>query len=356
MIGSDDLEKNLNIDMKSIVTLIISLSLLIPASGQSKWEILNEGSFLYFRDFEMTNADTAWIIDAGKGLFKTNDGGNTWLTVLETEPFYFYGIEFVNDITGWLLKLKVEGDSSSLQIHKTLDGGQTWFHQKSVNRVWFSFANRIYAVNDSIVYVLADSLLKTTDGGTSWVDVTPPGGYDFSKGSFLNADTGIVIGRNDKGVTSLFRTFNGGKDWLGKTNEFRDIYDITFLNDSTGYFRADEYPGNYRLYKTTDSFNSWVAITDEKNFIYGYHFFDEDLGISIMGDNTGTNLMKSEDGGLSWENTRDLKLPGWGWTYQFYFFENVGYLICYGFNGGSLILKTVNNGTIWKCTGSQLPI
>jgi len=59
-------------------------------------------------------------------------------------------------------------------------------------------------------------VLKTTDGGAPWTNVTPrthspPNGV-FHNGFFLSASTGWVLYYN-QGKVEIFRTTDGGAKW-----------------------------------------------------------------------------------------------------------------------------------------------
>ena len=335
--------------MKTIlVSLLTSFLIFSGANSQSNWEIVNEGSDLDYSRIDFINAKTAWMYDY-YGTLKTNDGGNTWLSDSILSQYEIYEVDFINDMIGW---------AHGRGTYKTMDGGQTWLNQKSGDGDNFWVKN-IYAIDDSSVYVLEESLYKTIDGGTNWVDVTPPVGITSeSHCCFLNADTGIVIsyvpGYDDK---SISRTFNGGETWDERKTEFIEIYNIKFPNDSIGFFLANDQSDykKFRLYRTTNFFHNWFPISDEQYSIIACHFFDKDRVISVMEDSLCARIMTSEDGGLSWENAGDKTLPV-PWNYQFYFFENVGYLICHNLEAsGSLFLRTLNQGKSWDVSDMNYP-
>ena len=50
--------------------------MLIPASGQSQWEIVNEGIAYHFESVDFINSDTGWH-SGDHGLYKTVNGGDS---------------------------------------------------------------------------------------------------------------------------------------------------------------------------------------------------------------------------------------------------------------------------------------
>ena len=74
--------------------------------------------------------------------------------------------------------------------------------------------------------------LITIDGGENWI--TKQSGVEdvFFSSSFLNADTGFVVG----GGGLLLKTENGGESWsIKETGTFSTLWDISFENSGTGW-------------------------------------------------------------------------------------------------------------------------
>src|SRR5262249_18273435 len=93
-------------------------------------------------------------------------------------------------------------------ILRTTDGGSTWVRQDfefSLDSVWFFDVSVgiVTGYNPSFGQVM----LRTTDGGAFW-DLVGPGGRSLS---FVDANTGIVAATSTTGT--VFRTDDGGVTW-----------------------------------------------------------------------------------------------------------------------------------------------
>jgi photosystem II stability/assembly factor-like uncharacterized protein len=315
--------------MKSIIiTFFASFILLTSLRGQ--WEIVNEGIGIQFNSGYFINKDTGWL--AGNNvIYKTTDGGKNWNTFWVNIE-YICTFHFFNDLIGWV----IDGNGG---IFKTLDGGHSWFRQVASVAVY-----RIYVVSENIVYAIGDGVLKTSNGGSTWVDISPQNeGGSFGSACFLNTDTGIVACGN-----IIYRTYNGGVAWSKKVmTEGCNIYNVKFMDDSTIYFVASvESSGQYIICKITDFFSLWSVLYVNNYYIYACHFFTDDIIIAIMADSITTNIRKSKNGGQTWEKADAAKLP------QFFLYDlcfgadNVGYIIGTR-NGYNIILKSVDQGNNW---------
>ena len=86
-------------------------------------------------------------------------------------------------------------------------------------------------------------------------------------GNTPSGTTGYVV---DDYQDKLYKTTNSGSTWVEVTDFDSDFGSfspspISFINGTTGYVVDDNYD---RLYKTTNSGSTWVLVTD----------FDSDLG------------------------------------------------------------------------------
>jgi photosystem II stability/assembly factor-like uncharacterized protein len=273
------------------------------------------------------------------------NGQNQWEIVNEGIGTHLQSMDFINDSVGRGI---YEGT-----IFKTGDGGRTWEMQKRLDD---NFRD-LYAVTESIVYAFGrDYIVKTTDEGSSWLDITPGEAGSFGSACFLNADTGIAVGDDRSDWHRFFRTFNGGESWDFRRVSQSDNYwisDIKFINDSAGYFLAGGRNTNdyYHIFKTADSFNRWSPLSLNNYLSLGCHFFIETIIISVMRDSAGAYIMKSYDHGLNWEYSEAMVLPKNG-SYEFCFSGKFGFLLQ---TPGGILLKSTDWGDSWTLLNLSYP-
>jgi len=106
---------------------------------------------------------------------------------------------------------------------------------------------------------------------------------------------------------TVIRTTDGGTTWVGikvAGGEELDFRDIEAFNDREAYLLASGPGAKSRIYKTTNGGANWNLLLrnpDEKGFFDSIAFWDRNHGIAV-GDPVGGTfvLMTTDDGGASW--------------------------------------------------------
>jgi photosystem II stability/assembly factor-like uncharacterized protein len=171
-------------------------------------------------------------------------------------------------------------------------------------------------------------VLRTSDGGTHWQDVTPPGVSALAgelPAYFLNASVAWVAApEGDGGTLLFFRTTDGGQTWQqkGSLQSVSPAY-LSFVNAQDGWALADlnGATGNETatLYRTTDGGGTWVQVSStgippEKGTIpfagtkRGLTFLNASTGWLTGFSNVGLLLYVTHDAGVTWQQ-QTLPLP-----------------------------------------------
>jgi len=344
---------------------ITSNSVLLYKSTNNgiNWNSVNGDMKGY--DFEFVNNSTGVSVGTMGQIHKTTNSGSNWLKQTSTLAEYMFGVDFVNETTGYAC--------GQYNLIKTTNGGINW------NALVTSDFDVIDFVDANTGYFGGSGLFKTTNGGATITDITfenMPG--KLTEIQFLDANTGYILGKyntawkttnggvnwsiitgygggthyclnfcnENLGFIGLYifnigsgisKTTNGGLNWsfmpIPEAGDY--IWDFYFLNSNTGFFTTDG-----KIFKTTNSGINWFSVY-ETNYLISYASI---YSIQFVNDNTGYatfawgKMVKTTDAGSTWAVHNSIT-DNW-FTDLFFTDVNTGYFV--GSNG--VILKTTNGG------------
>ena len=223
-----------------------------------------------------------------------------------------------------------------------------WFQQNSgtllnLNSVYFVDGNTGYTVGDTGQYTIVNNLFKTTNGGSNWVRLNFSF-YPLSSVFFLDANTGFICGGGTYGGHTLSRTTNGGLNWNGGLiNDTTKMYSVYFINSLTGFqtgFYGLNASGVSCIFKSTDG-----GITWNKQYIglYPEDIFSISFGDINTGYICGAGIFgKTTNTGVNWMSGY---LPPISNMRSVFFINNtIGWIVGDSYN----VNKTTNGGTNWS--------
>ncbi|MFK5855930.1 MAG: YCF48-related protein [Bacteroidota bacterium] len=309
---------------EKLVTVGSNGSIVMSLDGGSTWENINKGITSDIYQLGFINSFDGYAISGQwytHELLITNNGGYTWKvdTIIENGPFY---------------RMFVDGESIYLlndfsQLMKTNNGGDDW-ELLEVPNISSDYSD-IQFVTNNIGFMCYSNglLLKTMDGGHTWVDKSLNGNYNLSSLFFINENTGWMF---DTQARVVLRTTNGGDDWeftfLGDYFDYQP-QSIFFVNENLGYATTTE----GILFKTFDGGINW----EEFSFIVGSYtskcyFINELEGwYTVYGV-----IYHTFDGGTTWINQQGLDAT----INDMFFLNNQGWL------GGNNGLVATTNFTV----------
>ncbi len=244
-------------------------------------------------------------------------------------------VQFLDSQTGWAI-----GDAGT--ILKTSNGGSSWSNQNSgtiqkLNSVHFTNAQTGWAVGDS------GTILKSSNGGNSWSSQNSETSERLYSVHFTNAQTGWAVGY----AGTILKTSNGGSSWSSQTSGTTlSLYSIYFNDSQTGWAVGDF----GTILKTTNGGSSWSNQTSGTTHnLRSMHFTDAQNGWAVgYTDHQwiyGT-ILKTSNGGSSWSS-----LNGNFFALSFVYFTDAqnGWVVDNYFGS---ILKTTNGGSSWTSQNS----
>lgn len=112
-------------------------------------------------------------------------------------------------------------------------------------------------------------VFRTTDGGATWEDVSPPDaeGLGFRDVEARSATEAVVLSIGEGEASRIYRTTDGGATW---SEAFRNAEPAAFYNcldfypgGRVGLAVSDPVDGRFRIARTTDGGRSWEPLPDD---------------------------------------------------------------------------------------------
>lgn len=175
------------------------------------------------------------------------------------------------------------------------------------------------AVNSRTAWVAgsAGTILRTTDGGAGWKDVSPPGAaeLEFRDIEAFDARHAVALAIGEGDASRVYRTEDGGASW---TETFRNpdpkaFYDcLAFFDARNGLAVSDPVDGRYRILSTGDGGRSWhvlpsagmpAAQAGEASFAASGQCLVTSGGRDVWlatGGGADSRVLHSGDRGLTW--------------------------------------------------------
>ncbi|MCB0729093.1 MAG: T9SS type A sorting domain-containing protein, partial [Ignavibacteriae bacterium] len=271
-----------------------TFGIIKTTDGGSNWSnIWDSTSYSdFFPLIQFDDYNSGWLLHfAGYNplrLYKTSNSGENWdiinNIIIYNTNISPHSILFIDNNTGFITGTAQELIWPNLPIYglvlKTTNSGLSWitygFNNDNMSDIEF--------VNSSTGYLAGDQnrILKTTNSGENWNYLnTDISNYDYFKISFLNTETGWVLGRNRPNpfdtINVISKTTNGGMSWIHFhiADYLSNLQDIKFLDNNIGWVCGSK----GFAYATTNGGINWVRQeTSTNRNLYSVNFINPNTG------------------------------------------------------------------------------
>lgn len=265
------------------------------------------------------------------------------------------GVYFTDSLNGVAVSWNFIGGARA-DIYHTSDGGYSWnsnhSHGGGLFGVTFADKKNGFAVGDN-PSCGCGGIYRSTDGGRSWSlnyssSSAQPSLYSVE---FATSKIGFAGGDN----STLLRTTDGGASWIELSGKVSGIVrDIQFVDANNGFLITATPPSSLqgeRIYKTTDGGNTWARVSLGSNFMpEAVHFVSPMVGFAV-GNLGRPMILKTTDGGATWD-VKYANLDGQSILLAVQFITPyVGYAagghVNWGQGDKGIILGTKDGGETW---------
>jgi photosystem II stability/assembly factor-like uncharacterized protein len=324
------------------------------------------------------------IIFAGSpsgGLWKSTDGGSNWATNTDLLPNIGVSSIVIDPINPDIMYIATgdgdAGDTYTIGVLKSIDGGQTWnptgltysvSQKKSIRKLIIHPSN-----TDTLFAATNAGIYRTLDGGTTWTSVRSGNFYDLE---FKPDDLTFIWAAS---YNRIWKSTNSGTSFtLCSAFVPSDISRLSIAvsaNDPNYLYILGGNNLDYGfsgVWKTTDLGTTFTLCADSPNLLGwtedgtdagGQAWYDLSIAASPTNKNVilvgGVNIWKSTDGGSNWLLNAHW-YGGGGKPYvhadvhTIEFVPGSGTSIYAGCDGG--VFKTTNSGSAWSDKSSTLSI
>jgi hypothetical protein len=289
-------------------------------SGNAGSQLLKAGR-INFITIDPTNTVNLWVGAPAGGLWKSTNSGSSWSTNTDNLGVIGCSDLAIDPSNTNIMYLATgdgdAGDTRSIGVLKSTDGGLTWGSTGLTAPVANYFLIRRLIINPSNTSILLaatnSGIYRTTNGGTSWSQVSTSNCYDIE---FKPGNPNVVYA----GGTSLRVSTNAGASFTQVTNGItttagRMAVAVTPNDTSYVYVLCSNNSTNgfLGLYRSTNGASSFSVMSTTPNILDGsttgnttggQGWYDLCIAASPLNKDEivtgGVNVWKSTNGGSSW--------------------------------------------------------
>jgi photosystem II stability/assembly factor-like uncharacterized protein len=312
--------------MRAVLSLSI-ITVLTSAPCFSEWESTTGGPSVRYGILSLAldphDPSTLYAGDDDGGFFRSVDRGDSWETIWEPESD---GGEFRSII--WSIAADPHNPGvlyvvSGGNVFHSADGGSTLEQLESVTDVLHLHIDAL--VPGTMYAESRNGLLKSTDSGQSWRDVSP--GYGISYGSLgisPHDSNTLYVGASSEHFNggdpatwpndvSVLTSADGGASWMDLSDEIPSttayVLSIAVSPATPQVLYAGGWDGREGrrlgiVFKSADAGLSWTEIfrVDDGSFrTVAVDPYDADVVyVGSMGKVSDPATFSSRDGGLTW--------------------------------------------------------
>jgi len=307
--------------------------ILRSADGGQTWTDLGELMPMGVFAFAVADPQSITASDLDGNMFHSADAGLNWTQTFVSPvqgPSFLSSATpvFANSLTGYF------GYGAGFVI-KTTDGGTTWSQISSGTGESLNDIDRF--PNGNLIAVGDNGTILSSDGTSPWIISESFTQNNIVAVQILGSDSVVVVDE----IGQVYQSADGGLTWSSagapppNMSEAEDVHFTTFLDGWVIGFS----PISGSLYHTTDGGSTWTVVPD---FQGAYVALDVE-GTSIWAANVTGRYYRSTDNGLTWIQGDLPGSPHQIKDMDFYN-ENLGYAV--GWWGQAF--KSIDGGATWE--------
>jgi hypothetical protein len=293
------------------------------------------------------SGDTAYIVGSGTGYRLSTNGGQSFTASAALSMRTRNHIAICRTSPNILYAATYSSTAPTIMVFKSTDAGTTFSQVSSGtdfsgSQAWYDFYMHVNPFDPNYAYVGSIDVWRTTNGGTSFQNIT--NGYsggnvhvDQHNVDFHPSDPEKMYCVNDGGV---WYSSNRGSTWtnLNSTLTLTQFYRITSDPSNSAHVLGGTQDNGTQ--RTTGAIN-WAAAFGGDG---GEVCFQSQNPLQILGETQNNGVYRSTNGGVTWSSAT-TGLSGTGaWVAPIISHPDSANIF---YTARSLIFKTTNAGANW---------
>lgn len=312
--------------------------ILRTTDGGSSWSAVRVGSpGGKMRAGDAVDASTLVLVGDSGSILHSPDSGRSWSRSVEPHRNHFTSVDFADGAMGYAMGRNPWTHTESGNLYRTRDGGLTW----EIIRDTHGPADAISFPDTAIGYAVGGngSLLKTVNGGLSWLPSAVFALSDVMSTWFPTRTTGVAVG------FGIFKTQDGGGSWrrvpvAGHPTGLPYLQAVQFIDPATAIAAGSD----GKMFKTWNAGDDWSEIpSGTQKRLKALHFLDGQVGFAV---GEGGVFLKTADAGVHWDAAVIARQ-----TLNSVFFTDAS--TGYAAGDSSTLLKTTDGGAHWTALSTD---
>jgi len=305
--------------------------------------------------FSLTG-DTAFAVGSGSGIVRSTNGGVSF-TAYGTGLPTATRMHFDMCRSYPSIMYAATYTSSAFNAYKTTDFGATWnqisvgYNFNGTSQAWYDMYVRVNPQNPNYAYIGTIDVYRTTDGGTSFANIT--NGYsggsvhvDNHYAFFHPTDDQTMIFCNDGGI---WKTTNGGSSF---TNLNQNLTLTQFYRIASSPFNSGRILGGTQDNGTQQTYSAinWQAAFGGDGGEVCFNPFDQNY---ILGETQNGGLQRTTNGGTSWGSATSgiSTSEAVAWVAPIIAHPTISGTF---YTARQSVYKTTNNGGVWTAISTSI--
>ncbi len=269
----------LALDSKTALIVGVYGIIIRTDDGGKTWQKLDPGTTKHLFGISFLDKNTGWIVGEWGTILHTVDGGKTWKSQMEEQDKTYNNVYFVDRQNGWVI------GEQGIILH-TADGGNTWntqmpksFERESLEDLYENQRPALFDLSftdaqNGLLCGIEGAILKTTDGGNTWIDINSKSELTFYSLSQQGTKACIV---GDKGAYIISN--DSGTAWEPQDDVIASkfwFHDICFTTPEKGWVVGQA----GTVVHTADGGKTWEFLS---GLSYDMEFFTMPEGLEFKG-------------------------------------------------------------------------